>query len=247
HHLDINWCGCENFPPHDQQLLAMGLYPASTLQPQTAFTFWVLDDYLLTNKECKMSAMSYYSRLCRVTDNAFPQWMTIGLQDRYRELLRVSRQWRNLKYQKWHGFGHDLGRKVGSGDLAIFCAACPQPGVNIQDEWEQDTDQCSRWKYSRSMVMIGNFTAEHLRTRRPDDDVWLGDGHGFMVAEARYKIHLAAAKESKQRSTCHDHRAVNQANADRHNLEATEIGAAACGHHRCFFPHLVVDFQEGER
>ncbi|PCH34515.1 hypothetical protein WOLCODRAFT_155163 [Wolfiporia cocos MD-104 SS10] len=137
HHLDINWCGCENSPPCDQQLLAMGLYPASTLQPQTAFTFRVLDDYLLTNKECKMSAMSYYSRLHRVTDNAFPQ----RVPDRYRELLRVSQQWRNLKYQKWHGFGHDLGQKVGSGDLAIFCAACPQPGVNLQDEWEQDTDQ----------------------------------------------------------------------------------------------------------
>lgn len=73
HHLDVNWCGCENCPPRDQQLLAMGLYPASTLQPQTAFTFRVLDDYLLTNKECKTSAMSYYSRLRRVTDNAFPQ------------------------------------------------------------------------------------------------------------------------------------------------------------------------------
>lgn len=53
------------------------------------------------------------------------------------------------------------------------------------------------------MVMDGNFTAEHLRTRRPDDDVWLGDGHGFMVAEARYKIHLAAAKESKQVKRSH--------------------------------------------
>ncbi|PCH42791.1 hypothetical protein WOLCODRAFT_74097, partial [Wolfiporia cocos MD-104 SS10] len=248
HHLDINWCGCENSPPHDQQLLAMGLYPASTLQPQTAFTFRVLDDYLLTNKECKTSAMSYYSRLCWATDNAFPRWVP----DRYQELLRVSRQWRNLKYWKWHGFGHDLGWKVGLGDLAIFCAACLQPGVNLQDKWECHSFWLGgtppTWKYRRSMVMDSNFTAEHLRTRWPDDDVWLGDGHGFMVAEARYKIHLAAAKESKQSPPhlCHNHHAVNQANADRHNLEATGIGAAACGHHRCFFPHLVIDFQKGE-
>ncbi|PCH37331.1 hypothetical protein WOLCODRAFT_158056 [Wolfiporia cocos MD-104 SS10] len=75
HHLDVNWCGCENSPSCDQQLLAMGLYLASTLQPQTAFTFRVLDDYLLTNKECKTSAVSYYSWLRRVMDNAFPQWV----------------------------------------------------------------------------------------------------------------------------------------------------------------------------
>ncbi|PCH39311.1 hypothetical protein WOLCODRAFT_85463, partial [Wolfiporia cocos MD-104 SS10] len=240
-HLDINWCGCDNCPPHDQQLLSMGLYPASTLQPQMEFTFRVLDDYLLTNKECKTSAMSYYSRLRRVMDNALPQQVPVH---KLNKLLRASRQWRNLKYQKWHDFGHDPVWKVGSGDLAIFCAACPQPGVNLQDEWEQDPDQ---WKYSRNMVMDSNFTAEHLRMRRSEDDVWLGDGHGFMVTNARHKRHLALAKESKQKSTCHDHRAVHQANADRHNLEVTGIGAAACGHHGCFFPSSVVDFQKGER
>ena len=31
------------------------------------------------------------------------------------------------------------------------------------------------------------------------------------------------------------------------NLEATGIGAVACGHHGCFYPHSVVDFQKGER
>ena len=50
-----------------------------------------------------------------------------------------------------------------------------------------------------------------------------------------------------QHSTCHAHRAVNQANADRHDMEATGIGAIACGRHGCFIPHSVVDFQKGER
>lgn len=50
-----------------------------------------------------------------------------------------------------------------------------------------------------------------------------------------------------QKSTCNNHRAVSQANANRHNLEATGIGATACARHGCFCPHSVVDFQKGER
>ena len=30
-------------------------------------------------------------------------------------------------------------------------------------------------------------------------------------------------------------------------MEATGIGAIACGRHGCFIPHSVVDFQKGER
>jgi hypothetical protein len=40
---------------------------------------------------------------------------------------------------------------------------------------------------------------------------------------------------------------VNQANANRRDLEATGIGACACARHGCFLPHSVVDFQKGER
>jgi hypothetical protein len=52
---------------------------------------------------------------------------------------------------------------------------------------------------------------------------------------------------TKQKSTCNAHQAVNQANANRHNLESTGIGATACACHSCFVPHSVVDFQKGER
>ena len=61
-------------------------------------------------------------------------------QDRYRELLRVSRQWRNLKYRKWHGFGH-TGGTIEAGQLALGCVACPRPGVNLETGWELDPDQ----------------------------------------------------------------------------------------------------------
>ena len=50
-----------------------------------------------------------------------------------------------------------------------------------------------------------------------------------------------------QRSTCNAHKAVNLANAERHRLAVTGIGACACTCHGCFVPHSVVDFQKGER
>jgi hypothetical protein len=62
-------------------------------------------------------------------------------QDRYRELLRVSRQWRHLQALKRFGFGHEEGQQPGNGDLALFCPACPQPGVNLPQGWERDPDQ----------------------------------------------------------------------------------------------------------
>lgn len=29
-------------------------------------------------------------------------------------------------------------KKPGDGDLAIFCSICPQPGINIPDDWKED-------------------------------------------------------------------------------------------------------------
>jgi hypothetical protein len=49
----------------------------------------------------------------------------------------------------------------------------------------------------------------------------------------------------EKRSTCHDHRAVNNVNRHSRHLESTGIGATACIH-GVFVPDSVVDFQKGE-
>ncbi|KAG1848649.1 hypothetical protein F4604DRAFT_1687616 [Suillus subluteus] len=155
------------------------------VEPKTAFTFRVLDDFLLDNLECGTSAMNYYSKLRRMTSSMFPHLVPVILcllhqpghdidkaccKDRYRELMRVARQWRQLKTMKWHGFGHrsDI---PSTGELALFCPACPQPGINVLvagDESLDDDDKNSpSWKYTRSFVMDGNFKAEHLHPIKP--------------------------------------------------------------------------------
>ncbi|KAG1738664.1 uncharacterized protein EDB91DRAFT_1237711 [Suillus paluster] len=188
-----------------------GFFPASFNKLKTVFTFRVLDDFLLDNLKCGTSAMNYYSKLRRMTSSVFPHLVP----DRYRELMRVARQWRQLKSMKWHGFGHSSDNP-NAGDLALFC-----PGIN--------------------------FKAEHLHPIKPYDEVWLSDGLGFMVGKERYRKHLEEAADTVEKSSCNNHWAVNQANAARHKLESTGIRGVACGRHGCFVPHLMVDFQKGER
>jgi len=121
-----------------------------------------------------------------------------------------------------------------------------------------------RWLYTRSIVIDGNFTADHLKMKRPENDVALSPGGRYMVEPTRYQAHLKSAidhrevsnfcnclsvlkPDSIKKSTCSDHKAVNRVNQTQGHLQATGIGAVACARHGCFFPQSVVDFQKGER
>jgi hypothetical protein len=48
------------------------------------------------------------------------------------------------------------------------------------------------------LVLDGNFKLSHLKQKRPEDDVWLGDGHGMMTEQEPYLLHLATAIEIRQ-------------------------------------------------
>ncbi|KAI6033374.1 hypothetical protein EDC04DRAFT_2868870 [Pisolithus marmoratus] len=220
----ISGCNCPGSDPIQWhlELLWQRLFPASISKPKTAFTFDVLDHFLIDALECKTSAMSFYQKLKRFTNNAF----TERVPDRYRGLMRVSWLWRDLKHRKWFGFGHDTEQDPGDGGLALFCPACPQPGLNLPTDW--------RARYDRQYVIDGNFTAQHMKMNKPESDVALSDGKGYMVSEGPYQSHLQQSLDSKERSTCSNHWAINAANINKSNLRSTGIGATAY-------------FQKGER
>ncbi|KAG1728213.1 hypothetical protein EDB19DRAFT_1897411 [Suillus lakei] len=219
HCLKVRCCDCPNAMSPDIQMFQHGFFPASFNRPKTVFIFQVLDDFLLDNLECGTSAMNYYSKLWQMTLSMFPHLVL----DQYRELMR-------LKTMKWHGFGH-RSDNPNAGDLALFCPACPQPGINVSLSGDESLDETPSWKYTRLFVMDGNFKAKHLHPIKPFDEVWLSDGLGFMVGK----------------DSCNNHRVVNQANAARHKLESMGIRGVACARHGCFVPHSMVDFQKGER
>lgn len=137
HYLPVVHCFCSgSHQDIDLQYMGQKLFPASYKRVRTAFTFAVLDDFRLSNLECKTSAYQYYQKLRRVTHSAFPSLVV----NRYRELRRVSRQYRNLRTWQTHGFAHEP-RPPGLGELAMFCASCPQPGINLPDNWKEDPDR----------------------------------------------------------------------------------------------------------
>jgi CxC2 like cysteine cluster associated with KDZ transposases len=75
----VSWCQC---PGADKDrhlhLLKARLFPASITRPQSAFTFDVLDHFLIDALECKTSAMSFYQKLRRFTNNAFPHKISVS-------------------------------------------------------------------------------------------------------------------------------------------------------------------------
>ncbi|KIK73043.1 hypothetical protein PAXRUDRAFT_41292, partial [Paxillus rubicundulus Ve08.2h10] len=52
---------------------------------------------------------------------------------------------------------------------SLFCPACPQPGVNLPDDWEQVVGEAP-------ILVDGNFSAQHMKMKIPEDDVSLSDG-----------------------------------------------------------------------
>jgi hypothetical protein len=74
--------------------------------------------------------------------------------------------------------------------LALFCAACPQVGINLPSDWKQDNS--NSWKYALSLAADGNFSLVH-RKQKGTDYVWLKNGEGFLVAQGPYMDHLKHA------------------------------------------------------
>ena len=68
----IRFCRCQGASPEHEQLFCHWLFPSSFDRPETAFTLDVLDYFGIDSMECKTSGQSFFQKLRRVTNNAFP-------------------------------------------------------------------------------------------------------------------------------------------------------------------------------
>ncbi|KAG1877467.1 hypothetical protein F4604DRAFT_1680133 [Suillus subluteus] len=126
--------------------------------------------------ECKTSAMSFYQKLRCFTNNAFPD----KIPDRYHELMHVSCIWRDLVNRKRFGFEHQTDRSPGPGDLALYCPACPQPGINLPPSWKDSYDEYVE------LFAITNLT--HFSYQMEWD----------MVTEGPYQTHVTESAEERE-------------------------------------------------
>lgn len=68
----IRFCKCSGALSEHEQLFIHRLFPSTFDRPETAFSLDVLDYYGIDAMECKTSAQSFFQKLKRVTNNAFP-------------------------------------------------------------------------------------------------------------------------------------------------------------------------------
>jgi hypothetical protein len=190
HYLALATCSCSGLDGLPEDLIHAGLMPTSFKRVRTLFTLAVLDHFRYSNLEMKASAYQCFQMLRRITMPMAPN----NVVNFYHELRRLSRLWRWVKRLKWAGHGHKQAdpMNVTPGELAVFCPACPQPGINLPDNWLTDEN---RWVYQRFFVADGNFKADHVRQRNAAPDLWLSDGGGMMTRRAEYNDFLRTATE----------------------------------------------------
>ena len=151
--MELAFCGCTEAVHHGtrvQQLMRRRLFPATTLDPQTACTFSLLRSAQLLSLQSKLSLYDYYSCIEMLTDatgainvnvsyleNQAKYELTF-LKDRYKAFLRTLRMWRHLKMLKRGGRAYDATGIAGTspGQLAVLCPACPIPSVNLPLNWK---------------------------------------------------------------------------------------------------------------
>lgn len=152
HLVAVNFCECSDKISRRIQLLREEWFPATVHQPQTCATGRLLRQFHILTLTGKLPAYDYYQALERLTDNTGVDAPKVCLtssntlflilthcnQPRYKELMRIVRQYRHLKLMKRAGRGNVVKGLIttGAGDLAVTCPACPIPGVNLPDGWE---------------------------------------------------------------------------------------------------------------
>ena len=94
------------------------------------------------------------------------------------------------------------------GSLALFCPACPQPGINLEDDWKQRYPEYKllpfsylaiqicffRWLMCRIIFRDGNFKPELLKPKNPKINVALTAGEEYVTEKERYGKHLKEGK-----------------------------------------------------
>ena len=73
--------------------------------------------------------------------------------------------------------------------------------IDISIEWLL-THYFSKILFMWGFMIDGNFQAEHMKMRNPENDISLSEGTGFMVSQKPYQLHLQLAFE---RCPAHGH------------------------------------------
>ncbi|KAG2114064.1 hypothetical protein BD769DRAFT_1630016 [Suillus cothurnatus] len=229
HKVALDFCACETMQTHVKQLLRERLFPATIIDPKTAATFGVLEQYHLLSFESKASTYEFYQGLAHLSDNT-------GInppKDRYPTFLHIIHKWRILKLLKRFARGHcpDGVPMTEPGQCAVLCPACPQPGMNLPEDWK-DTSPDKQWLYALFVGIDANFCLKQKCVSSDAVDAGINKGWSYFIEEKAYKAYLEDHKDRNQeRSTCA-------------SLAATGVGTVNCARHNMKLWNAVGDLQK---
>ncbi|KAI6024028.1 hypothetical protein BKA83DRAFT_106314 [Pisolithus microcarpus] len=187
HVVNVNFCSCEQCASHRQQLLQCGWYPSTVCNPQTACTRRVLDHFLQLTWSSKVSAYEYYHMLEHLTD-------TTGinlLKSQYHTFLCMIHQFCHMKLFKRAGRASEWDgiSTTKPGGLAVVCPACPQPGMNLPDNWK-NAGPSKKFLYSLIIAIDANFWLKNHACSSGDRDPGVHTGLAYLVANGPYNKHV---------------------------------------------------------
>ncbi|KAJ6616904.1 hypothetical protein B0H10DRAFT_1914835 [Mycena sp. CBHHK59/15] len=247
HATRIAYCGCKTqplLPIHKvRQLMRSRLFPATSTDPATAFTFGVLKEFSLHNLESKKAAYDYLGALLRLTDNGF----TADVPNPYANFLRVVRVWNHLTLKKRAGQMHYIDGLLPHrppGNLLVWCPGCPEAGFNSDPNCPKTPHHLRHCNQSQR-TLDGNFQCNQFNKNTDPDDVSLAAGNGYFPPDDKYKEYLAKIPVSREKSTCNYLKVVNKQDKKKFkNMAITGTVNCQCSH---VFILSCVDLQYGER
>ncbi|KAJ7456326.1 hypothetical protein B0H11DRAFT_1739440 [Mycena galericulata] len=252
HRVRYRYCKCDksDYATNVQQLLRNSWYPATITDPATCATFTTLETFRMQNVVCNMNAHDFITAIERQTDttsSAGLDWLPVF--HRYKEFMRMSRQWAFLKRAKRAGRAHDPAGVAGTAqrELAVKCWACPHDRRNIPEDW-RNVDKKFQFLYMLLVALDANFKLKNRMRANERPDPSLGPGWGYFVEPARYRKHLKNYVPEKDISTCIAFAALLQKETrGTAGLRSSGVGGCVCARHECVLGHGIGDLQKGER
>ncbi|KAF9489123.1 hypothetical protein BDN71DRAFT_1484915 [Pleurotus eryngii] len=224
----------ETAQPLSVQLLRRGLFPYTVSSPQTAATFQVLDLFQMLSIEGQVSAFEFYKTLAQITDKT----KIDPPRDRYSQFLCMSREWRHLLQLKRSACGHDPVGAEGTkpGGLAVLCPACPQPGMNLPADLDENS-----WLHALFIGIDTNFRLKRKNILSDLLDPGLSHRWGYFVEDSTYQAHVTNNETPVEKSSCVSHKAVNDADkCPAKGLIVNGVGTVECTRHD--FKYVNMDY-----
>ncbi|KAJ7178517.1 hypothetical protein C8R43DRAFT_871571 [Mycena crocata] len=250
HRVKYRYCKCRKSDHQNnlQQLLRNSWYPATITNPATCATFTTLETFRLQNVVGNMNASDFITAIERQT-NATSSTGMDWLPHRFKEFMRMSRQWAFLKRAKRAGRMHDVLGIAGTAQraMAVMCWACPHDKRNLPPDW-REVDPKFQFLYMMLVALDANFKLKNRMRPNEHPDPPLGPGYGYFVEPDEYREHLRTYIPERDISTCIAFAALLQKDSrNTTGLRTSGVGGCVCARHECVLPHGIGDLQKGER